>query len=72
VGGRFPANLSSGKCIQMNVRDIEEHGMGMGMGMVVVVVVGGGIVLRAGRSADAARTGSQWQRGLSEELNTCT
>jgi len=56
----------------MNVRDIEEHGMGMGMGMVVVVVVGGGIVLRAGRSADAARTGSQWQRGLSEELNTCT
>lgn len=39
---------------------------------MVVVVVGGGIVLRAGRSADAARTGSQWQRGLSEELNTCT
>jgi len=47
----------------MNVRDI---------GGALGAYGGGRKVLRAGRSADAARTGFQWQRGLCEELNTCT
>lgn len=56
------ANLSSGKCIQMNVMDIGEPTLLRRKG--------------EGRTADAARTAIQWQKAAAsqacQELNTCT